>query len=248
MDRTAIRMSGAADAGHDEVHWLTRVGGAGAIAGAVLAGVGNLLHPVTPRDDAAGVARVIATNDAWTLIHLVIIAGTLLMFAGLVGLRAALPQAGFAGAMTRLGVHAAVIGTVLGVVTVILDGVGAKQLADEWAAASADQQAVALGIVSANETTNFALAGMFNATFAGIPFVLFGLAIARATGFPRWLGWVATLAGLGSIAAGIVQALTGRPTVASLVLTIIGPTVIALWMLAIGVLMLRRTRRPAADI
>jgi hypothetical protein len=78
-------------------------------------------------------------------------------------------------------------------------------------------------------------------TFAGVPFVLFGLAVARAGTYPRWLGWVAFFAGIGSILAGIIQALTGKPTVASLILTIIGPTVITLWMLVIGVLLWRRS-------
>jgi hypothetical protein len=52
---------------------------------------------------------------------------------------------------------------------------------------------------------------------------------------------VAFFAGIGSILAGLIQALTGEPTVASLILTIIGPTVITLWMLVIGVLLWRRS-------
>jgi hypothetical protein len=231
------------EADREERRWLVAVGAAGAIAGALLAGVGNLLHPVTPRDGDVGVAQVIAQSDAWTSIHLVIIAGVLAMLAGLIGLRHALPTTGFVGAMTRFGVAAAVIGTVIGMATLILDGVAAKQLADTWAAAPPDEQRVALRIVAANETMNFALAGMFNATFAGFPFIAFGLAVARSHVFPRWLGWVAIVAGLGSVLAGLVQALTGSPTVASLVLTIIGPTVIALWMLVVGVLMGRQSAR-----
>ena len=53
-------------------YWLSRIGSVCAIAGALLAAVGNILHPVTPRDDPVGVARVIAESDAWTLIHEVI--------------------------------------------------------------------------------------------------------------------------------------------------------------------------------
>jgi hypothetical protein len=67
--------------------------------------------------------------------------------------------------------------------------------------------------------------------------VLFGVAMAHAGTFPRWLGRVAGAAGIGSILAGLLQALTGKPTMASLILTIIGPTVITLWMLLIGVLL-----------
>jgi hypothetical protein len=131
------------------------------------------------------------------------------------------------------------------VITLILDGVAAKQLADQWAAAPEPAKPTALALVSANETVNFALAGLFNLSFAGVPFVLFGLAVARArTGsYPRWLGWVAFYAGIGSILAGLIQAITGEPTVASLILTIIGPTVITLWLLVIGVLLWRRSAR-----
>jgi hypothetical protein len=232
------------DAGNSdeaERQWLMRIGSVAAVAGALLAGIGNILHPVTPRNDDQGVASVIAQSDAWTVIHLVILAGVLSMFAGLVGVRSALPKNGLPGALSRLGIHAAVLGTVMGIATLILDGVAAKQLADQWAVAPAAEQGAALRIVTANETMNFALAGMFNATFAGFPFVLMGGAVAASRVFPAWLGWVAVAAGLGSIGAGTVQALTGQPTVASLVLTIIGPTVIALWMLIIGVLLWRRS-------
>jgi hypothetical protein len=129
------------------------------------------------------------------------------------------------------------------VITLILDGVAAKQLADQWAAAPEPAKPTALAVVSANETVNFALAGLFNLSFAGVPFVLFGLAVARAGTYPRWLGWVAFSAGIGSILAGLIQAITGEPTVASLILTIIGPTVITLWLAVIGVLLWRRSAR-----
>ena len=226
---------------HEKPYYLMRIGSVAAVLGSLLAGVGNLLHPVTPRDDPDGVARVIADSDPWTLIHLVLVLGLILMLAGLLGLRYSIEKTGLGAALTHLGMYAATVGATLGVATVILDGVAAKQLADQWAAAPEASQAVALAVVSANETMNFALAGMFNACFAGVPFLLFGLAVTRADGYPRWLGWVAFTAGIGSIGAGVIQALTGRPTMTSLVLTIIGPTVISVWLLVMGVLMWRRT-------
>ncbi len=241
LETTIIRPTRAAS--DQESRWLVRIGSIGAILGAAAAGVGNVLHPVTPRDDDHGVAHVIASSDWWTLIHLIIIGGLVSMLLGLVGLRHALSRDGLVGALTRIGLLAAAIGTVMGVVTLILDGVAAKQLAEAWEAATGSEKEMALRIVTANETMNFALAGMFNVTFAGFPFIAFGLAVARAGRFPAWLGWLALAAGVGSLAAGLTQALTGRPTVASLILTIIGPTVIALWMLVIGVLMYRRSTR-----
>lgn len=223
-----------------ESYWLMRIGAVGAVLGAAGAGLGNLLHPVTPRDDPGGVAAAIAHSQHWTLIHVVIIAGVILMLAGLLGIRHSIPTLGMTGALTRLGMWAATIGTTIGLITVVLDGVAAKQLADQWAVAPEPAKLIALGLVSANETINFALAGMFNLSFAGVPFVLFGLAVARSARYPRWLGWVAFAAGVGSLGAGLVQAFTGEPSTTSLILTIIGPTVIALWMLVMGALLWRR--------
>jgi Domain of unknown function (DUF4386) len=220
-------------------YWLFRIGSLCAIAGSVAAAVGNVLHPVTPRDDPVGVAQVIAESDEWTLIHVVIVLGVILMFMGLVAIGHSF-GGGVGEALARLGIYSAAIGTTMGLATVILDGVGAKQLADQWAAAPESTKAAALSLVSMNETLNFALAGLFNLSFAGIPFILFGLAVALTGVYPRWLGWIAALAGVGSVAAGLVQAFTGEPTVASLVLTIIGPTIISLWVLVMGVLMARQ--------
>lgn len=201
--------------------------------------MGNILHPVTPRDDPPGVARVIAGSDAWTLIHVVIIIGTICMLGGLIAVRHSI-SGGVAEALARLGTYAGTIGVTVGIVTVVLDGVGAKQLADQWAATSGPARAVALSLVSTNETLNFALAGLFNLSFAGVPFILLGLATALSGAFPRWLGWVAAVAGVGSVGAGLVQAFTGKPTTASLVLTIIGPTVISAWVIVMGFVVGRR--------
>ncbi|MGH7540425.1 MAG: DUF4386 family protein, partial [Gemmatimonadota bacterium] len=216
-------------------------GGIAAILGAILGGIGNLVHPVVPIDDVAGVARVIAGSDLWVEIHLVIVVGIALLLGGLVALRDSI-RGGLAGTLSRLGLLAGVAGVTIGLVLVILDGVAAPQLAEEWAAARAGDKAVALALVHLNETLNFALASLFNLMFAGVTFILFGLAVALSDVYPRWLGWVVLVAGVLSIGAGLVQALIGEPTDASKILTIIGPTVITSWMFVIGVLLLRATR------
>jgi hypothetical protein len=225
-------------------HWIFRIGGAAAILGSLFAGVGNLLHPVTPRHDPEGVAQVIAQSEQWTLIHLIILLGTILMLGGLIAIRHSI-EGGLPEALARLGVYAATVGVTVGLITVILDGVAAKQLADQWATAPESLKPIALAMVSTNETINFAIAGLFNMSFAGVPFILFGLAVALGQAYPRWLGWTAAAAGSGSIGAGLVQAFTGEPTMASLILTIIGPTVISLWLLVMGILLVRKTSRLA---
>jgi hypothetical protein len=220
---------------------VLKIGGWCAVAGSLLAGVGNLVHPVTPMNDPAGVARVIADSDGWVPVHLAIVVGILLMLGGLVALDQSI-GGGTAGTLARFGLWAGVGGVTIGLVLVILDGVAAHQLAREWAAAPPGDQAAALGLVHVNETINFALASLFNLVFAGVTFILFGLAVALSDLHPRWLGWVVVVAGVASIVAGLVQAFTGEPTEASRGLTIFGPTVITLWLMAIGFVLVRMGR------
>jgi hypothetical protein len=223
------------------VLWL---GGAAAIVGSLLGLVGNLIHPVTPIDDPEGVARVIAESDAWVAIHLAIVVGIVLMLGGLVALRHAIRE-GAAGVFARFGMVAAIAGATIGLILVILDGVAARQLAQEWAVAPSGERDLALGLVHANETINFALASLFNLVFAAVTFILFGLAVLLSGRYARWLGWPAILAGLLSIAAGAIQASVGEPTDASRLLTIVGPTVITFWLLIMGVELIRGARAGA---
>jgi hypothetical protein len=215
------------------------IGSKAAIVGSLLGLVGNLIHPATPLGDPQGVARVIAANDAWFAIHFGIVIGITLMFGGLIALYHSI-RGGLPGALARFGLFAAGVGITVGLILTILDGVAAKQLADGWASATAETRFIALQNVLTNETMNFALASLFNFIFAGVTFILFGLAVALSDAYPRWLGWVVVAAGVVSIAASLVQGVPGEPTTLSWILTIIGPTVITLWILIIGVLMGRK--------
>jgi hypothetical protein len=225
----------------DQVRWMYRIGGVAAVVGAVLGGVGNLIHPVTPEHDPVGAAQVIADSGIWTPVHLAIVLAIFLMLGGLVAIYHSI-RGGLPGALARFGLFAAVVGATIGLVLVILDGVAARQLAQEWASAAPGEKATALGLVHLNETLNFALASLFNFAFAAATFILFGLAVALSRIYPRWLGWAAVVAGVASVGAGLIQALVGEPTTASRVLTIFGPTVITLWLLIMGILLLRKVR------
>ena len=219
--------------------WELRIGAAAGIAGALLGLVGNLIHPATPIGDPEGVARTIASSRIWVPGHLVIVVGLVLMLGGLLAIGRSI-QGGLPGALARLGSAAAVAGITVGLILVTMDGVAAKQLAEAWASAPPGERAAALRVLLAEETVNFALAALFNILFAGVTFVLYGLAMAWSRRYPSWLGWVAVAAGVGSLAAGLVQAIVGEPTTLSRVLTIIFPTVITLWLVDVNALILRR--------
>ena len=58
--------------------WVLRIGSTAGIAGALLAMVGNLIHPATPIGDPEGVAATIAGSRIWVPGHLAIVVGALL--------------------------------------------------------------------------------------------------------------------------------------------------------------------------
>ena len=234
-----------------EVGSIFRIGAVAGIVGSLLAMVGNLLHPATPIGDPQGVAGTIAQSEIWVPVHLVIVVGLILMLGALVAISRSI-EGGVAGALAQLGSVAAVAGVTVGVVLVIVDGVAAKHLAVAWEVAPPEEAAAALRVVIAEEAINFALASLFNILFAGVTFILLGLAVALSGVYPGWLGWVAVVAGIGSVPVGLVQAYTGESIGFTRMATIIFPTIITLWVVGMSVLLLRkagrRTERPSRRV
>jgi hypothetical protein len=224
--------------------WIIRVGAAAGIAGSLLAMVGNLLHPATPTGDPEGVARTIADSEIWVAVHLAIVLGLILMLGGLVAI-ARWITVGLPGALARLGQVAAVAGITVGLILVTLDGIAAKHIAEAWATAPPEEEAAALRLVLAEETLNFSLAALFNILFAGVTFILYGLAVAWSGLRPRWLGWVVVVAGLGSMVVGLVQSYVGESNPVTRILTIVFPTIITLWVVQMGLLLLRSVPSPS---
>jgi hypothetical protein len=231
-------------------YWYLRIGAGLGIVGSLASMVGNLLHPATPKPslDPEGVARVIAESDIWIPVHLTIVLGLVLMLPGLVALADTI-TGGLAGGLARLGRVTAIAGVTVGAIDVMVDGGAAKYLADAWAVAPPEEQAAALRVTLAGVSIDFAMAGLFNILFAGVTFIFLGLAVAFGDVYPRGTGWVAAVAGVGSIVIGTVQMSVGETTTFTRTLTYISPTIITVWTAALLVLLSTRLaaqRRAAA--
>ncbi len=228
--------------------WMFRIGGYAAVAGAVVGLVGNLIHPETsgPGDPEA-TARVVADSQIWVPLHFALAVAFILMLLGLVAIHDSI-TGGLAGALARLGLASAVVGTAIGVIVVSLDGFAAKHLADAWSSAPADARAGALTSFRADDSINFALLSPLNLVFAGFTFVLFGLAVAASDVYPRWLGWIVAAGGVGGAVSGLIQAYLGEPTPITDALGIASPTVITLWLLLMGVLLIRAAGRDRSRV
>jgi hypothetical protein len=215
------------------------------IAGALLGMVGNLAHPTTPAasQDAEGLARTIADSGSWVPDHLLILLGLIGMLGGLIAIARSI-SGGLPGALAQLGAIAAVAGATVGLLLLSIDGVAAKHLAQAAATAPPTEQAAALHALLAEEAINFALGTLFYILFAGVTFVLLGLAVAWSRLYPPWLGWMAVIAGAGSVVVGLVQGQVGETNTVTRIPSIIFPTVITLWLAWMGVLLLRKPPAP----
>jgi hypothetical protein len=84
-----------------------------------------------------------------------------------------------------------------------VDGVALKWAVDAWADAPADQEVAAFAVAEGLRWTEYGLQGYSN-ILLGITLILYGLAIALGTVYPRWLGWVALGPGVAWIVHGLI--------------------------------------------
>ncbi|MGI8688966.1 MAG: hypothetical protein ACR2M3_10340 [Thermomicrobiales bacterium] len=216
---------------------LLQIGAVCAILGSVIqvaagTGFGNR----TVGASAESVLRYIAARPDWywPTVHLGFIFGALLWVGALIALAGSLTQ-GISWALGRLGVAGIIVGATIHIVASSINGFGLTAVAHAWAVAPASEQA---SLLRAGDTLLWIEGGAWAGAisfFHGVPFILFGLAVALSRRYPAWLGWVGAVGGSGSLVLGTMMFL-GRPEMLYVAFAI----VVSVWMVAMGVLMWRR--------
>jgi hypothetical protein len=202
-----------------------------AILGALLAVVVNLAHGDLPADPEAALGRV-AADASWGVLHLGIMASVLLILFGLVGL-SQMAERPLAQTLARLSLVAALPAAGVMLAGIAVDGFATKTLADLWANAVGPDKAAAFQLALTAETIQNALFHTWAALFLGLPFVLMGISgVLTGGGFPRWLGSVALIGGVGALCTGVSGFLD---VPAPGVLFNVFAFVVTLWLLIAGV-------------
>ena len=218
---------------------LLRIGAVLLIAGVVLPIIfGVALHPPIPDPgDTEAVLQSIVDSPIWAGIHVGILAGFFLVICGLLALYRSI--AGEPGAaLARLGFVAALVGGAIFSVSVTIEGSGTlKKLADAWA--SAADKAVPFAVAEAMYLISQDIFSWGWVVFYGVAPILFGLAIALTDFYPKWLGWVAVVGGVGNAFIGIVLFSQGWSQVTNIVFNVFA-FMLTLWLLVMGVLMWRK--------
>jgi len=222
-----------AEAGHRRES-LLRMGGAAAIVGSIIfvaAGIafGNLTHSSDPET----VLRVIASRGRmfWPLVQVGFAFGALLWVIALTALTRTLTD-GASWALSRVGVAAAFLGATIHIIDSSISAYALGTIAWDWSATGADTTR----LLAFGEIVQRMLGGTWAAVitfFHGVPFVLFGLAVALSGRYPKWLGWVGLIGGAGSLLCGIPMFFAKY--LVSLDFYIPFAVLLSVWMIIIGV-------------
>lgn len=222
----------------------TRIGGVLFLLGLVVLVISTQLHPAreNPMDNPA-VFHEYAQSDLWIAVHLGQFVGILLVIGGLVALYFSLAtRADAAAAVARFGLAAAVTTAASFTILQAVDGIALKRAVDAWASAPPDQQVAAF---AAAEAIRWIELGVNSLSFSlvGLTLVLYGIALALSGLYPRWVGWLAAVAGVAHIIRGVDASYQGF---VDSIAEVIGLALLALWTVIMAVLMWRQSNRLTA--
>lgn len=209
-----------------------------AIAGATLLFISTYLHPLgaDPNDAVAAFAEY-AADSWWRATHLTQFAGVMFMTVTLLFLAQELECAGGKG-WSRLAAGGAIAS--LGVIAVLqaVDGIALKALVDAWASAPSAQKEVTFQAALAVRQVEIGLASMVNLLF-GFTTACYGIALLGNSMYPKWMGGLAIIGGVGATIAGGMMAYTGFSGPA-MVVSMPASVLLLTWMFSLGVLMWRQ--------
>lgn len=186
---------------------VLKVGGAAAMLGAVIGFVFNLLHPRPPDYTISAEIDTVADSGIWLFDHWMLGWAIALSFVGLVVVARSFRDEP-AASWGRLAFAAATAGAVLGITTIVVDGMAMKEAASNVAAGGEAARATAEAVAYVGLAL---FTGFFGFTF-GLQPLLFGIAGIVSDQYPKWLGYLAVVAGLLGFVGGATQYLTGIST------------------------------------
>ncbi|HRB81353.1 MAG TPA: DUF4386 family protein [Nitrospira sp.] len=209
-----------------------------AIAGVILLFVGTYLHPLgADPNDAVAAFTEYAADHLWIASHLIQLSGVIFMVVALLFLTQELEGAGGNG-WSRIATGGAVASLGVGAVLQAVDGIALKVMVDAWATAPTAQKEVTFQAALAVRQIEIGLASMGNLLF-GLTAICYGMALLVDDTYPKWMGGLAIVGGVGTTIAGVMMAYTGFSGPA-MAINMPASSILLGWMLSLGVLMWRR--------
>lgn len=215
-----------------------KIGAGCAVVGGVLAVIFNLLHPRSSDISSfQAELELIVDNGSWVAVHLGLLVAFLLVFVGVVAIARSMFD-GPSGAWARMALYTFVAAAPIAVLTLGIDGIANKQLADDWSGAT-DPDAALLAAEAAGQL-GVAMFTMFIIVLFGAAPVLLGAAMLGGDAYPRWVGGLAVLAGLLGLFTGFLQAVNSIEHLTANILFPISSVAFTVVIIAAGLTLWRR--------
>lgn len=188
---------------------ILRLGALSGVVGVIVEFAAGTLHPghVQPNDSVA-VFQEYAASSVWTNVHIAQFVGGFLVAIALIILAASMPRTGVSGALAFVAGVAGVLVAAVFAVQMAVDGVALKWTIDAWLAAAPADRPAALFVAESVRDLEKGLSGFFH-LLNGTTLLTVGASIAAGRAYPRALGWLGIVAGVGFIAGGVATAHTG---------------------------------------
>jgi hypothetical protein len=210
---------------------MPRLGAALAIGGTLLFAAMSALHGNPPIEDAAGVLDYVAARPWWRAAHLANILAVLLWVGALSTLAHEL-RAEVERGLARLAHGVLVAASAVFAVYFSINGFGWADLAHRWTSATGEFRTALL--IEMNSALTLVGSIAFTAqALLGLSVLLYGLTLLSTSNYPKWTGWLGTVAGAGWLAGAVL--IRFDVIVPFMMLTWI-------WMIGLGILMWRRAR------
>jgi hypothetical protein len=201
----------------------------------------TLLHPPGIANDHPATFRQYSMSHNWIAIHLAQLVCMIVGLIGITGLSASilyLQEKGRLLALVAVGLAAASIPTAI--ILQAVDGIALKRAVDAWVAEGGTVESASFAAARAIRWVEEGMNATLGLTL-GSSVILAGGAMVRGTAYPRLLGWIGAVIGIGVLIGSILVAETGFSPIAQVWVLARNPA-LWLWTAVAGVLMWRRLR------
>lgn len=222
-----------------------RLGGWFAIAGTIVSVVVNALHPHQDMPTHMFMHEVHEAGGLWIPLHLGICIAVMLDLFAMLAIGNTLKGIDRPD-LVRYANGAAITAAAVMIVLMGIDGPTTKLMADYFVEADPAGQAAIFPVAYLLLLLLLALLGLWYALFFGVAMPLYSLAMLRSSFYPRWLGLLGVLAGLGGLLTGSLTYTTGASTLVTTYMFLLFSSVGFFWLLWCGVVQLRTANRTGA--
>ena len=159
-----------------------------------------LFHPGGDEDVHEVIFTKYAASGSWEWVHLAQFVGVLAALGGLIVLHLVLRSR--APRLSALAAGLTVATAAVWAVLQAVDGITLKQAVDAWVAADGPDKAVRFADAEIVRWTEWGAQSYFR-LLLGAALLLFGAALSATRVLGGWVGWIAVLAGILSVAVGV---------------------------------------------